>query len=214
MIALFRRPLLSTALSTVLLAFAFAAASSVTNCGGGGGSSSGTGGAGATAGTGGISGSSDPVVICKETCNVFISLCVAEAGATAASLAKGICEGACATSLGAGDGGTASACTNSSAIASAYQACLTKTTCADVMACQSSVPACAGASRGTGGAAGGGTGGSSGSTTGCAGLLACCNASTNTFLKNQCMMNYSTLAAMGDASCQQLLDTYKTQVCP
>src|SRR5262245_7255119 len=111
--ALFGRALPSTAFLTITLL----AVSAVSNCGGGGGSSSGTGGGGGAAtahGTGGVSGGTDAVALCKQTCDAYISLCFADAGALGTT-AKGLCEGACANAA-------SNTCTNASAIASAYQA--------------------------------------------------------------------------------------------
>jgi len=208
--ALFRRAVLSTAFLTVALL----AVSAVSNCGGGGGSSTGTGGGGGASahGTGGVAGAADPVALCKQTCDAYISLCFPDAGVLGTT-AKGICEGACST-------GASGTCTNASAIASAYQACLSQTTCSGIMSCQMNAPACAGgagtggaAGGGTGGATGGGVGGSSGGT-GCADLLACCNAATNATFKMACMTNYNTVAAMGDATCATALASIKATVCP
>jgi hypothetical protein len=197
--ALFGRAVPSTAFLTITIL----AASAVGNCGGGGGGAS---------GTGGTSGSGDAVALCKQTCDTYISLCLADAGALATT-AKGICEGACANTA-------SNSCTNASAIASAYRACLTQTTCAGIMSCQQNAPTCVGgagtggaAGGGTGGASGGGTGGASGGT-GCADLLACCNAATNATVKSLCMTNYNNVAAMGDAVCASALAAIKSTACP
>ncbi|MES1206212.1 MAG: hypothetical protein ABUS79_09770 [Pseudomonadota bacterium] len=73
-----------------------------------------------------------------------------------------------------------------------------------------------GGASGTGGRAGGSTGGAGGAAGGgeCAALLACCNASTNPTVKSLCMTQYSSVMAMGDAVCGQVLTTVKPSVCP
>ena len=176
-------------------------------------------------GCGGGSSSSDPVALCKSGCDKAISLCFADAGVDTATL-KASCQSSC-TSQSASNPKN---CTNSSAIISAYNTCLAKTTCDELQSCTASIPACEGGSTGTGGSSGGGTGGATGggtggasgggtggstaTGTGCADLLACCNATTNATLKLACMQSYAGVMAMGDAICAQALTAIQSTYCP
>jgi hypothetical protein len=67
------------------------------------------------------------------------------------------CVQSCTDSAKTSSGGT---CTNEAAIQSAANACLSKTTCTDLLACGASIPQCQGG--GTGGSSGTGTGGTTG----------------------------------------------------
>jgi hypothetical protein len=61
--------------------------------------------------------------------------------------------------------------------------------------------------RGTGGRGTGGANGGAGGAAGpmCAGLLACCNATTNAQLRALCMTQYATVMSMGEAACGTIL---------
>src|SRR5580692_2649730 len=109
---------------------------------------------GAVQGCGSSSPSADSVMsLCTQGCDKLVALCDPDAGTSAATTE---CVPGCVASATTSTGG---ACSNQSAIISAGNACLTKTTCADLEACRLTVPACGG---GTGGASGTGTGGTTG----------------------------------------------------
>jgi hypothetical protein len=206
MIALVRRALLPILVSALAASF-FATCSS---SGGGGG----TGGAGGNqAGSGGAGAGNDPVALCKQVCDTSVSLCLADAGATAEAAARTLCEGSCPTQNPTGT----MACLNESGRITAYKACATKTTCSDITTCTQNVLPCIrdglGGSSGSGGSTGGGVGGAAGGT-GCADLLACCNATTSASGKQVCMTYYGTVASMGDAACSQALTLVKSMYCP
>jgi hypothetical protein len=88
-------------------------------------------------------------------------------------------------------------CTNSAAIASAYQKCVNMT-CDTFLTCLGTLPPCQTAGGGQGGSSGGGTGGSSGGgtggSTGSAGCAACTKANT-------CCIALFTAAQMPTTSC-------------
>jgi hypothetical protein len=87
-----------------------------------------------------------------QGCAKQATLCGADAGTTTADCMQG-----CVSSETTSTGG---ACSNQSAILAAGNACLAKTTCAELELCvATTVPACAG---GTGGTSGTGTGGAKG----------------------------------------------------
>ena len=109
---------------------------------------------GAVQGCGSSSPSAESVMsLCTQGCDKLVALCDPDAGTSAATTE---CVPGCVASATTSTGG---ACSNQSAIISAGNACLSKTTCADLEACRLTVPACAG---GTGGASGTGTGGTTG----------------------------------------------------
>jgi hypothetical protein len=113
---------------------------------------------GAVQGCGSSSPSAGSVMsLCMQGCAKESSLCGADAGETMADCMQG-CVSTETTSTGG-------ACSNQSAILAAGNACLAKTTCAELELCVATVPTCAG---GTGGASGTGTGGrtSTGGTSG------------------------------------------------
>jgi len=168
-------------------------------------------------------GGDDPVALCNQTCDVYANLCFPDAG-QAGTLAKGVCQTSCSSPSVM----NSKSCSNGDQIAAAYKACLDKTTCAEVMSCNASVPPCAGG-NGAGGRNGGGTGGTTGAGVGgaiatgaggstggtaCADLAACCNATSNAQLKAACMTYYTTVAGMGDAACAQALQAVKGTYCP
>jgi hypothetical protein len=103
------------------------------------------------------SSSSDAVALCNNFCNKFNTLCVADAG-----LGVSIdCATQCTPSMVSQK---TTACTNSAAIISATNTCLSKTTCTDLEACTATIPQCT-ATSGSGGASGGaGTSGAAGTT--------------------------------------------------
>jgi hypothetical protein len=109
----------------------------------------------------GCSGSSkptDPVALCNQTCDKVSSLCAADAAAAQVQFVAAACRAQCQTQASS----AAAACSNSAAILSAYQQCLTKNTCAELTSCAEAAPQCAG--TGSGGASGTGGAGSGGST--------------------------------------------------
>ena len=117
---------------------------------------------GAVQGCGSSSPSAGSVMsLCMQGCAKESSLCGADAGETMADCMQG-CVSTETTSTGG-------ACSNQSAILAAGNACLAKTTCAELELCVATVPTCAGGTGGTSGTGTGGTkgtGGSSGTGTG------------------------------------------------
>jgi hypothetical protein len=102
--------------------------------GGSGGAGGGKGGHGGAAATGGAGGSSDLTQTCKDGCKKFATVCAPQGGALAA-----VAESTCQSMLGCD---TLNSCTNKAAIQAGADTCLMKTTCTDLTACVSNVPAC------------------------------------------------------------------------
>jgi hypothetical protein len=179
-------------------------------------------------GCGGSSGG-DNVALCNNLCNKANSLCVTDSGPI--TIPPTDCATTCTPAMVAQK---TTNCPNASAIVSALNACLAKTTCADLVGCEAALPQCggggtAGTSGGTAGTSGGtagtsgGTAGTSGGTAGtsgtsytCADLLACCNAVSDATLKAACMTEYTSFKAMamGDTLCGTLLTNVKATYCP
>jgi hypothetical protein len=94
---------------------------------------------------------------CMQGCAKTVP-CEADAGIP---ITMSECVMACTMSAMTSSGGT---CTNAAAMQSAAQACLSKTTCTDLLACGLTIPPCEGGAGGANGAAGkGGGAGTSGS---------------------------------------------------
>ena len=111
--------------------------------GGHGGAKGGSGGAGGKGGSGshggatapgGAGGSSDLTQLCKDGCKKFAMVCAPQGGALAA-----VAESTCQSMLGCD---TLNSCTNKAAVQAGADTCLMKTTCNDLTACVSNVPAC------------------------------------------------------------------------
>jgi hypothetical protein len=113
-------------------------------------------------GCGGSSKPTDPVALCNQTCDKVSSLCAADAAAAQVQVVSAACKAQCQTQASS----AAAACSNSAAILSAYQQCLTKNTCAELTSCAEAAPQCVGAGGGSGGAKGTGGGTGSGGSTG------------------------------------------------
>jgi hypothetical protein len=113
-------------------------------------------------GCGGSSKPTDPVALCSQTCDKVSSLCASGAAAAQVQAVAAACKAQCQAQAGS----AAAACSNSAAILSAYQQCLTKNTCAELTSCADAAPECASVGGGTGGAKGTGGGTGSGGSTG------------------------------------------------
>ena len=170
---------------------------------------------GAVQGCGSSSPSAGSVMsLCMQGCAKEASQCGADAGETTAD-----CMQSCITRETTSTGG---ACSNQSAILAAGNACLSKTTCADLELCvATTVPACAGGTGGTSGTGtggthgtGGGSGTGTGGTTGTGGATGSgggsgTNADCATCDKAQaCCVAVLTLGGQSTASC-----TYSAAAC-
>jgi hypothetical protein len=117
-------------------------------------------------GCGGSGKATDPLALCSQACEKEVPLCAPGATAAVTAQAVTLCKASCPTTVA---GGTS--CTNLAAIVAAYQACLDKTTCADLTDCAGTIPACvggggSGGTHGGGGVGGAGTGGTTGGGSG------------------------------------------------
>jgi hypothetical protein len=111
-------------------------------------------------GCGGSSSGTDAVALCNQFCNKYNSLCAVDAGPINISID---CATTCTPAMVSQK---TTNCPNSSAIISATQACVNKTTCTDLTTCAAGIPQCSSGAGGTSGGAG--TSGSAG-TSGAAG---------------------------------------------